>query len=48
VNNVVVLANMGETAMPLPAGDIIVQSAGARSSLLEPDTTVWLVEGARG
>lgn len=43
VNNVVVLANMGETAVPLPAGDIIVQSAGARSSLLEPDTTVWLV-----
>lgn len=34
--------NFGAAAVPLPAGRVVVGSAGCRTGLLPPDTAVWL------
>ncbi|BDV29430.1 glycoside hydrolase family 13 protein [Microbacterium terricola] len=40
--NVTVLANIGDTAVPLPAGDVLVASEPVTGAELPADTTVWL------
>jgi alpha-glucosidase len=41
VGDVEVHANLGDTSVPLPGGDVLVTS-GTRAAALEPDTVVWV------
>jgi alpha-glucosidase len=41
--NVTVVANVGTTPVPLPAGEILVASEPGTDGALAPDTTVWLL-----
>jgi alpha-glucosidase len=41
---VTVVANMGTTAVPLPAGEVLMASSElTRDGMLPPDVTAWLV-----
>ncbi|MFD5594946.1 alpha-amylase family glycosyl hydrolase [Streptomyces griseorubiginosus] len=39
------VTNLGETAVPLPEGEVLLASGPPADGLLGPDTTVWLGQG---
>ena len=40
--NITVVSNLGESAIPLPEGELVLASAPVEDGSLPADTTVWL------